>query len=70
VPTTAQVAARGAREGLERDDPVPAGGGGPGSVVAAGTTPSARLAGPMGVAAALLARMVGQPATPAVAAGA
>jgi hypothetical protein len=39
-------------------------------VVAAGTAQGARLAGPVGVAAALLARMVDQPAAPAVAAGA
>jgi hypothetical protein len=68
VPTTSQAAARGAWEDLERDDPVPAGGSG--GVVAAGAAPGARLAGPMGMAAALLARMVGQPAAPAVAAGA
>ena len=45
-------------------------GGRRGGVVAAGATASTRLAGPMGVAAALLAWMVDQPAAPAVAAGA
>ncbi len=68
VPAAGQAAARGARkrrdpDGLHR-------GGGRGGVVAQGAAAGARLAGPVGVAAALLARMVGQPAAPAVAAGA
>jgi len=67
-PAAARGAARGAQKGLEPDDPVPAGG--PGGVVAAGAASGARLAGPVGVAAALLARMVDGPAAPAVAAGA
>ncbi len=67
-PAAGQAAARGARkrrdpDGLHR-------GGGRGGVVAQGAAAGARLAGPVGVAAALLARMVGQPAAPAVAAGA
>ncbi len=69
VPATGGPA-RGAWEGLEHDIPVPAGGAGAGSVVAQGPAPGARLAGPVGVAAALLAWMAGQPAAPAVAAGA
>ncbi|HZD68866.1 MAG TPA: IS701 family transposase [Actinomycetes bacterium] len=68
APAAAREAARGAWEGLESDVPVPAGGGG--GVVAQGAAAGARLAGPVGVAAALLAWMVGQPAAPAVAAGA
>jgi len=67
VPATGG-AARGAWEGLEPDVPVPAGGGG--GVVAQGAAAGARLAGPVGVAAALLAWMVDGPAAPAVAAGA
>ncbi len=68
VPAAGQAAARGARkrrdpDGLHR-------GGGRGGVVAQGAAAGARLAGPVGVAAALLARMVGQPAAPAGAAGA
>jgi len=64
LPAAGQAAARGARkrrdpDGLHR-----------GGVVAQGAAAGARLAGPVGVAAALLARMVGQPAAPAVAAGA
>src|SRR6266540_2031438 len=61
VPATGGPA-RGAWEGLEHDIPVPAGGAGAGSVVAQGPAPGARLAGPVGVAAALLAWMAGQPA--------
>jgi hypothetical protein len=64
-----QVAARGAQQRLDpgrRHRP----GGRRGGVVAAGTAAGAGLAGPVGVAAALLARMVDQPAAPAVAAGA
>jgi DDE superfamily endonuclease len=63
-----QAAARGAQQRLETDRHHRAGrhlG-----VVAAGAAAGARLAGPVGVAAALLARMVGQPAAPAVATGA
>ncbi len=64
VPAAAQAPARGARkrrdpDGLDRD-------GGRGGVVAQGAAAGARLAGPVGVAAALLAWMVGQPAAPAV----
>jgi hypothetical protein len=64
----ARAAARGARQRLDPDGLHR--GGGRGSVVAAGATQGARLADPVGVAWALLARMVGQPATPAVTAGA
>jgi hypothetical protein len=64
----AQVAARGARQRLDPDRRHRAGRHR--GVVAAGAAASARLAGPVGVAAALLAWMVGQPAAPAVAAGA
>jgi hypothetical protein len=68
LPAAGQAAARGARkrrdpDGLDR-------GGGRGGVVAHGAAAGARLAGPVGVAAALLARMVDGPAAPAVAAGA
>jgi hypothetical protein len=68
VPATARVAARGARERLDPDG-VPRVGR-RGAVVAQGAAAGAGVAGPVGVAAALLARMVGQPAAPAVAAGA
>jgi DDE superfamily endonuclease len=62
-----QMPARGARERLDPHRRHRAGGRR--GVVAAGAAAGARLAGPVGVAAALLARMVSQPATPAVAAG-
>ncbi|HZD01524.1 MAG TPA: IS701 family transposase [Actinomycetes bacterium] len=68
VPATAGGAARGVWEGLEPDVPVPARGGG--GVVAQGAAAGARLAGPVGVAAALLARMVNQPTAPAAPAAA
>jgi len=68
-PAVAQAAARGARQRLDPGRHHRAGGRHRG-VVAAGTAAGARLAGPVGVAAALLARMVGQPAAPTVAAGA
>jgi hypothetical protein len=64
----AQVAARGAQQRLDSDRH--RAGGRHRGVVAAGAAAGARLAGPLGVAAALLARMVDQPAAPAVAAGA
>ena len=64
----AQAAARGAQQRLDSDRH--RAGGRHRGVVAAGAAASARLAGPLGVAAALLARMVDQPAAPAVAAGA
>src|SRR5512132_1885962 len=67
-PPAEQTAARGAQQRLDPDRRRRAGRHR--SVVAAGTTAGARLAGPVGVAAALLARMVHQPAAPAVAAGA
>jgi DDE superfamily endonuclease len=63
----ARAAARGAWERRDPDGPHRAGRRG--AVVAQGAAAGARLAGPVGVAAALLARMVGQPAAPAVAAG-
>jgi hypothetical protein len=62
------AAARGAQQRL--DPGRHRSGGRRGGVVAAGTAAGARLAGPVGVAAALLAWMVDQPAAPAVAAGA
>ena len=64
-----QVAARGARQRLDPGHRHRAGGR-RGGVVAAGTAAGARLAGPVGVAAALLAWMVDQPAAPGVTAGA
>jgi hypothetical protein len=64
-PAVAQAAARGAQQRLDPDRRHRARG-----VVAAGAAAGARLAGPVGVAAALLAWMVDQPAAPAVAAGA
>jgi hypothetical protein len=64
-----QAAARGARQRLDPDRRHRTGGR-RGGVVAAGTAQGARLAGSVGVAAALLARMVDQLAAPAVAAGA
>jgi hypothetical protein len=63
------AAARGAQQRLDPGRRHRAGGR-RGGVVAAGTTAGAWLAGPVGVAAALLAWMVDQPAAPAVAAGA
>src|SRR4030095_7174348 len=63
------AAARGAQQRLDPGRPHRTGGG-RGGVVAAGPAAGARLAGPVGVAAALLAWMVDQPAAPAVAAGA
>ena len=68
LPATARVAARGAQQRLDPDGEHRAGRRG--AVVAQGTAAGAGVAGPVGVATALLARMVGQPATPAVAAGA
>jgi hypothetical protein len=68
VPATARVAARGARQRLDPDG-VPRAGR-RGAVVAQGAAAGAGVAGPVGVATALLARMVGQPAAPVVAAGA
>jgi SRSO17 transposase len=64
----ARGAARGAQQRLDRDGLHR--GGRHGAVVAQGAAAGARLAGPVGVAAALLAWMVDQPAAPAVAAGA
>jgi hypothetical protein len=64
----AQAAARGAQQRLDPDRHHRAGR--QWGVVAAGAAAGARLAGPVGVAAALLARMVDQPAAPAVATGA
>jgi hypothetical protein len=63
-----QVAARGARQRLDSDRRHRVGRHR--GVVAAGAAAGARLAGPVGVAATLLAWMVDQPAAPAVAAGA
>jgi DDE superfamily endonuclease len=63
----------GARAGAPQrldPDPVATGGGRGGDVVAQGTARGARLADSVGVAAALLARMVDQRAAPSVAAGA
>jgi hypothetical protein len=68
MPAAARVAARGDLQRLNSDGPGRAGRRG--AVVAEGAAAGARLAGPVGVAAALLAWMVGQPAAPAVAAGA
>jgi hypothetical protein len=59
--------ARGAQQRL---DPDRARGGESVDVLAQGVTQGARLADPVGIAAALLARMVDQPTAPAVAAGA
>jgi hypothetical protein len=64
----AQAAARGAQQRLDSDRHHRLGRHR--GVVAAGTAQGARLAGPVGVAAALLARMVDQSAAPGVAAGA
>jgi hypothetical protein len=63
-----QATARGAQQRLDPDRRHRAGRHR--GVVAAGTAAGARLAGPVGVATALLARMVDQPAAPAVATGA
>ena len=63
-----QAPARGAQQRLDPDRDRRAGGRW--RVVAAGAASGARLAGPVGVAAALLAWMVSQPAAPGVAAGA
>jgi hypothetical protein len=63
-----QAAARGAQQRLDPDRHHRVGRHR--GDLAAGTAQGARLAGPVGVAAALLARMVDQPAAPAVAAGA
>ena len=63
-----QAAARGAQQRLDPDRHHRAGRHR--VVVAAGAAAGARLAGPVGVAAALLAWMVGQPAAPGVATGA
>ena len=64
----AQVAARGAQQRLDPDRHHRTGRHR--GDLAAGAAPGAGLAGPVGVAAALLARMVDQPAAPAAAAGA
>ena len=63
-----QAPARGTRERLDPHRRHRAGGHR--GVVAAGPAAGAGLVGPVGVAAALLARMVDQPAAPGVAAGA
>jgi hypothetical protein len=65
---TVQAATRGAQQRLDPDRHHRLGRHR--GDLAAGTAQGARLAGPLGVAAALLARMVDQPAAPAVAAGA
>jgi DDE superfamily endonuclease len=67
-PAVAQAAARGAQQRLDPDRRHRAGRHR--GDLAAGAAQGARLAGPVGVAAALLAWMVDQPAAPAVAAGA
>jgi DDE superfamily endonuclease len=67
-PAVAQASARGAQQRLDPDRRDRAGRHR--GDLAAGTAQGAGLAGPVGVAAALLARMVDQPAAPAVAAGA
>jgi hypothetical protein len=68
VPTAARVAARGAQQRLDPDGLHR--GGRRGAVVAQGAAAGARLADPVGVAAALLAWMVDQPTAPAVTTGA
>jgi hypothetical protein len=68
LPAAEQATARGAQQRLDPDRRHRVGRHR--GVVAAGAAASARLAGPVGVATALLARMVDQPAAPAVAAGA
>jgi hypothetical protein len=65
---TVQAAARGAQQRLDPDRRHRVGRHR--GDLAAGAAAGARLAGPVGVAAALLARMVDQPAAPAVTAGA
>jgi DDE superfamily endonuclease len=67
-PAVEEAAARGAWERLDPDRAATRSQRG--RVLAAGAASGARLAGPVGVAAALLARMVDQPAAPAVTAGA
>ena len=67
-PAGEQATARGDLQRLDPDGSPR--GGRRGAVVAQGAAAGARLAGPAGVAAALLAWMVGQPTAPAVAAGA
>jgi hypothetical protein len=67
-PAAGQATARGDLQRLDPDGP--GRGGRRGDVVAPGAAAGARLAGPVGVAAALLAWMVDGPAAPAVAAGA
>jgi SRSO17 transposase len=67
-PTAVRAAARGARQRLDPDGPHRAGRRG--AVVAQGAAAGAGVVGPVGVAAALLAWMVGQPTAPGVAAGA
>jgi SRSO17 transposase len=66
----AQAAARGAQQRLDPDRHHRAGRHRGVGIVAAGAAAGARLAGPVGVAAALLAWMVDRPAAPAIAAGA
>jgi DDE superfamily endonuclease len=61
-------AARGALQCLDPDRD--AANGERGSVLAAGASPSSRVAGPVGVAAALLARVVDEPAAPGAPTGA
>ena len=68
LPAAAPAAARGAWERRDPDGWHRAGRRG--AVVAQGAATGAGVAGPVGVAAALLARMVDGPAAPAVAAGA
>ena len=68
LPAAAPAAARGAWERRDPDGWHRAGRRG--AVVAQGAATGAGVAGPVGVAAALLARMVDRPAAPAVAAGA
>jgi hypothetical protein len=68
APAAARTAARGALQRLDPDGlPRP---GRRGAVVAQSAAAGAGVVGPLGVAAALLAWMVGQPAAPAVTAGA
>jgi hypothetical protein len=66
APAPAVVPARGARQRLDPDR----GRGGPEDFLAQSAAQGARLADPVGIAPALLARMVDQHAAPAVAAGA
>jgi hypothetical protein len=69
APAPSEAATRGAQQRLDPGRRHRTGGRRRG-VVAAGAAAGTRLVGPMGVAAALLAWMVDQPAAPAVAAGA